>query len=445
MRLTPALALLLLLPLAALAAQPGVGVGVGVVPDSSDPGDPEALPPHRETVGLQLPEGEVTLRNLRAGDLFYPVNLNNWWGAVSQHGDIILWPKFDWVDRDYDGLIRAVVNGKTGFLKPDGDWYIDPVLPYADRFAGGHAVAGDKEQGKLGYLDKAGKWLVEPAFDGALRFREGYAAVMKDDLVGFINVRGQVVIPLQYEVARSFHDGVAAVKTPGVGETPGRWGYLDKRGKLRWHDPTGEVTALGDFVDGYARVRVKTRDGEKWGYIDQRFKPRIAPAFDDARDFVGGVAAVEVDGKWGFIDKAGRVVIEPRFASADDLDETLVMVEVQNKFGYVNRDATAGVQPQFPTAEPFDRKRARVALAPTFGYIDVAGRVIWDPLLALRGEIIDKRGKTRARVAVDPQLNADVRVMPPPAREPRPIPYPPEHEYDEQLPAEVPTGGAAAR
>ena len=42
----------------------------------------------------------------------------------------------------------------------------------------------------------------------------------------------------------------------------------------------------------------------------------IAPAYDQARSFSGGVAAVCRDGLWGFIDEAGEVVVDFQFADA---------------------------------------------------------------------------------------------------------------------------------
>ena len=49
--------------------------------------------------------------------VFYPVNVNNWWGAMNQRGRLVIFPQFDWADATYDGWVRIVVNGKTGYIR----------------------------------------------------------------------------------------------------------------------------------------------------------------------------------------------------------------------------------------------------------------------------------------------------------------------------------------
>ena len=55
------------------------------------------------------------------------------------------------------------------------------------------------------------------------------------------------------------------------------------------------------------------RIGSLWGYIDTWGKVIIAPRFEDALEFSGGLAAVMVGEKVGFIDAKGEMVIEPQF------------------------------------------------------------------------------------------------------------------------------------
>ena len=50
--------------------------------------------------------------------------------------------------------------------------------------------------------------------------------------------------------------------------------------------------------------------------MDEDGEEIIAPAYDQARSFSGGVAAVCRDGLWGFIDEAGEVVVDFQFADA---------------------------------------------------------------------------------------------------------------------------------
>jgi WG containing repeat len=79
---------------------------------------------------------------------------------------------------------------------------------------------------------------------------------------GFINQRGEVVIPLFVDRAHEFCDGLAPVKLNG-----------------------------------------------KWGYIDQSASFVIEPKFDAALPFSAGVGRASVRGQWGYIDQKGEFVI----------------------------------------------------------------------------------------------------------------------------------------
>jgi WG repeat protein len=378
------------------------------------------------TVGLQT-RGLISLTNPSRNDTLYPVSVNNWWGYMNKRGNLIVFPRFDWVDDFYDGLARAVSDGKTGFIKGNGDWVLAAQYPYADRFSEGRAVVGDGEH--FGFIDKTGRPVVLAQLDGALRYREGMAGVMKGGQCGFVNTAGDLDIPMRFASVRSFHNGFAAVRLPSPPGTPGRYGYIDRRGRLVYEDRTGQVAELGDFHEGLARIKVEG----KWGYLGRSFKVRIEPRFDQARDFTQGLAAIRIAGRWGYIDKTGRSMTAQTFDSADDFDDTLAMVGLAGRVGYINRVGDRGIEPQFGSARPFFRGYARVDHGPSFGYITVSGSVVWNPEAALLG-FINNRSTERAAVAQGRYVTHNRTVAPPPMREPIPEPYPPDHLYDEVLP-----------
>ena len=54
--------------------------------------------------------------------------------------------------------------------------------------------------------------------------------------------------------------------------------------------------------------------------VDEDGEELIAPAYDEARSFSGGVAAVCQNGLWGFIDEEGQLVVDFQFADAGYFD-----------------------------------------------------------------------------------------------------------------------------
>ena len=84
-----------------------------------------------------------------------------------------------------------------------------------------------KKEGKLGIIDTNGVLRTPFVLDSIEGdFQKSVLAVRISGKWGYINVKGQTVIPPQYDEARPFYDTLAAVK---LGE---KWGYINQEGTL---------------------------------------------------------------------------------------------------------------------------------------------------------------------------------------------------------------------
>jgi hypothetical protein len=425
---------------------------------------------------------QVEIVDAAADDALFPIMINNNWGLMNQDGEVIVFPRFEWTDYSFEGFARYISKGKTGFLRGDPsrdddpkEFFVIASYDYADRFNEGCAVVMNDD--KWGMIDKTRKTIVPMQFDGVLRMQDGFAGVIRDGKAGFVNRAGKLKIPLQYKRIRSFHDGYAAVQFPND-----TWGYINKAGKVAWHDKSGNVKQLGDFHEGYAKIQGEVRGKLVWGYINKAFRFRIDPAYEDARDFHYGMAAVKVKDKWGFITEAGRWAVKPQFDDVDDYDDLVhssdfeegerdrgerngrdlstasvyAMVKVGERWGYINRVAKGGLVPQFKEAQPFFRGLARVSRDNSFAYITETGKVRFDPRVVhklgfvdlrnaedFRGDVardsvntgIGSTGPIVRNIPGDDELGNTVYEVPT-DRKPADVPYAEEHEYGETLPVE---------
>lgn len=74
-------------------------------------------------------------------------------------------------------------------------------------------------------------------------------------------------------------------------------------------------------------VSIKTLNGVKWGYIDNKGDIIIKPQYDYARDFEdNGLAVVEINGKSGVINESNNFVIEPKYETITGFSEGLAQV-----------------------------------------------------------------------------------------------------------------------
>lgn len=77
-----------------------------------------------------------------------------------------------------------------------------------------------------------------------------------------------------------------------------------------------------NFSEGLAAVQVGSASEQwgRWGYIDKSGRMAIQPAYIDTREFSNGLAAVQSGELWGYIDKQGAWVLTPRFKEAGNFN-----------------------------------------------------------------------------------------------------------------------------
>ena len=158
------------------------------------------------------------------------------------------------------------------------------------------------EKGKCGFkLRSTGEIVIPLKYDDAYDFREGLVVVKLNGKWGFIDKTGKEITPLKYDDVRVYgmNEGMVAV------EFNDRYGYIDHTGK--------EVTpikyyAVDSFVEGLAGVALNG-----CGFIDKTGKEVIPLKYDDASSFSGGKAKVMTKNIFGiekefYIDKNGNIV-----------------------------------------------------------------------------------------------------------------------------------------
>ncbi len=183
-----------------------------------------------------------------------------------------------------------------------------------------------KEGDKYGYnLESTGEIVIPLKYDNAYDFSEGLAIVKLNGKYGFIDKTGKEVIPLKYDNADSFREGLAWV------ELNGKYSFIDKTGK--------EVFPLKydfafPFTEGLAVVELNG----KHGYIDKTGNEVIPLKYDLALPFSEGMARVTLNGKDGFIDKTGKEVIPLKYDDASLFSKGKAKVKLNGETFYIDKN-----------------------------------------------------------------------------------------------------------
>jgi hypothetical protein len=142
-------------------------------------------------------------------------------------------------------------------------------------------------------------------------FSEGLAVLMKNGKCGYINKQNQVVIPFIYDRAFGFDHGLAWVQQNE------KWGMVNKKGKLVIPCEYDEYSSLSDkeleALIGVSDGMIRLRKNELTGFADSTGRIVVPLKYENTSSFHFGVAGVQKNEVWGFIDKTGKEIIPPTY------------------------------------------------------------------------------------------------------------------------------------
>jgi len=254
-----------------------------------------------------------------------------------------------------------------------------------------------EKDGKFGFIDRTGKIVIPLQFDSATDFHEGLALVTSNHQTMFIDIAGKTVFTSKFDIVNSFSEGLAAVNigqkripTLGLISDPGKWGYLDKTGKLII--PL-KFTHAENFSEGLAAVT----DGDRGGFIDHSGKIIFDVPLDVTLGFHEGVVGVLLRGTITYFDRTGKKLpIATEYGpKSNSFSEGLVPISTKGKWGFVDWDGKLVIAPQFEDAGDFsdglapvkirseettwcprDASGSRSGFTMKWGYIDKTGKLV---------------------------------------------------------------------
>lgn len=207
-----------------------------------------------------------------------------------------------------EGIIRVFENGKWHYVDRDGNPLNNAEYEIAKDFVGDYAIVGIKGKG-YGYINKRGELVIPCMYSRCQNFSNGLAMVEYRNRWGAIDELNNVVIPFdQYTYAKEFNEyGYAAVKKYGSG-----CGVIDREGNVVVnfvYDWAMYRYGL-DYFD--ARGPLKVSKNGKFGVLDENGHEVIPCIYEGIYPIQGELKLLEVknvDGQYGVLDYNNEIII----------------------------------------------------------------------------------------------------------------------------------------
>ncbi len=272
------------------------------------------------------------------------------WGAIDKQGKVVVPLKYDGIEiTNSIGLIKVNIGAKWNENCPctkGGTWSVFDV-----------------QKQKIIY-DEIGS------------FNDNMAFVKKDAKYGYINEKGELKIPFQFDRAESFYNKVA---------------------KVTINDSTFLINKLGVKLKKYEKEWTKTNGmilvvlGGKYGFLDSLRNEITKFEFDYAKEFSCDVAVVSSGGKWskenaysssytggkyGVIDKKGNVVIPLEFQHIEMARENKMCFTKGPLQGFLNTKGEIIIEPIYNETRSFYDGLAAVKKNGKWGFINEKGEIV---------------------------------------------------------------------
>jgi hypothetical protein len=219
-----------------------------------------------------------------------------------------------------------------------------------------------KKNNLWGFINEEGEVLIEPAYQWTSNFKEGFAIIQLNHKKGFINKRGENVIPPVFDDAENFNKGFAVVIRDDF------YGLIDKTGKIV---VPVKYNYLGELSDS---LLLAEKDG-KYGYLDEKGNTAIPFIYDAAGDFKNKFAYVKITEKMGIINQNGINVLRCEYDWIENFNNGIARVKKEDKFGILNSNADTILPIEYSYIGSFKNGLALIAQNNKYGYVNSNGKI----------------------------------------------------------------------
>ncbi len=274
---------------------------------------------------------QIFLKN----DWGFPAKSKGFSGMIDDKGREFMACVFDSIALPVQGLLAVKFKGNYGIVNTNEDWRVAPqpfplTVINATRY-----VLHQPNNNFVKSLD--GNSLYFSPYP--LRFAQDYfIEKLPDGTEKKINYEGQIVQRTQVpeNIEEIFHEseGLRGIKKND------RFGFVDQQGRLRI---ANRYDSIGEFHEGLAAIKLIG----KWGFVNAHDQIVINPNYDGPSYFENGKAIVARNKKLGAITKNGDLILPLRYDAVQRFSENGFLLITAALCGLANEQGNVLIEPRF--------------------------------------------------------------------------------------------------
>ena len=267
-----------------------------------------------------------------------PVQKDGVWGLIARDGTMVAPLGLEAVGPSGAGMFAVKAGGKWGLILASGQQVLNTDFE------------GTGTPSDLTPIAWKGQWWVfrsDGTFEDAPLPMDTLTGNDGDCFAG--TAAGVATVERRGGQTQTFQPkGVTAIGAVSEGFVQVTLNGVETHLPCAYAEPTGDEPGW-DQTRGVHQGVAAVRSGDLWGYAAPDTGGLVIPqTYANARDFSEGLAAVQgADGLWGYIDRRGQMAIAPRFDAAFGFSGGLAGVTLGGKRGFISYDGSFAIQPVF--------------------------------------------------------------------------------------------------
>lgn len=254
------------------------------------------------------------------------VSSNDYYGVIDEFGTTLIPFKYEDLIFYSPGKYMALLDDYWGIISLEGD----TILPFEYDFIGkpvnGMSIIENEDQ--FNFIDSTGQFVftdwVETYSEYRIlaQFRAGYAKTLSDRGFNLTNMKGQKLFRTDWDDVGSYSDLIAVKKGS-------KWGYVNTKGQKVL---PFEYTYAHSFKGEAAIVQLSPF----YGVINKKGEYIIDPLQEELRLLNDSILIAKSLGKYGLITLEGDTLLQYKYVKIEPIDEFVVKLEEQGEVFYYN-------------------------------------------------------------------------------------------------------------